>query len=98
MIPVSHIKAHARGHEHVRLLEQMSIPLEPIRPPVLDPVLLQRLDEYRRFRHLIRNVYASNLNPDRMEQLATGLDRTWRDVEAALDRFDAYLRELMAGD
>lgn len=78
---------------HARLLEQMTHPIEDIRPAVIDPGLATRLDAFRRFRHLVRNVYATNLIPDRMADLVASIHEVWQDVQDALDRFDSFLEQ-----
>jgi hypothetical protein len=78
---------------HARLLEQMTHPIEDIRPAVIDPGLATRLDAFRRFRHLVRNVYATNLIPDRMADLVASIHEVWQDVQDALDRFESFLEQ-----
>jgi ABC-type transporter Mla subunit MlaD len=41
---------------HRELLEQMGLDLPKVRPPVLTRAAIQSLDEYLRFRHVVRNV------------------------------------------
>ena len=48
---------------HTELLRQMSLDVPDVRPPVLQAETAARLDEYRKFRHRIRNIYATNLDP-----------------------------------
>lgn len=55
-----------------------------------------RLDEYRKFRHRIRNIYATNLDPERMKHLVLGLPTLWRHVRQDLDRFMDFLKRLTA--
>lgn len=76
---------------HARLLEQMTLPIESTRPALLEPELAKRLDAFRRFRHVVRNVYATNLLPERMADLVTSITDLWKDVQDALDRFDSFL-------
>jgi hypothetical protein len=49
---------------HRDLLQQMTLEIKDIRPAVIGDNNAKSLDEFRRFRHLIRNVYATNLVPD----------------------------------
>lgn len=78
---------------HADLLHQMSLDIPGIRPPVLRPVTVQALDEYRAFRHLVRNLYAGTFDPDRVRALAEKLPQVsemvsqdWRAFEQALWR------------
>lgn len=58
---------------HTELLRQIALDVPDVRPPVLQPNTATQLDEYRKFRHRIRNIYATNLDPDRMAPLVIGL-------------------------
>ena len=69
-----------------------------VRPGVLQPDTAARLDEYRKFRHRIRNIYATNLDPDRMEHLVTGLATFWPQLRAELAAFARFLAELARSD
>ena len=79
---------------HTELLRQMSLDLPDVRPAVLRPDTAARLDEYRKFRHRIRNIYATNLDPDRMTPLVTGLPALWEAVRGELFVFAAFLTDL----
>ena len=43
---------------HRELLKQMARDLEGVRPAVIDEETFLRLDDFRRFRHLVQNIYA----------------------------------------
>ena len=43
---------------HTELLRQMVIDIPSVRPAVLSSETAEQLDEYRKFRHLVRNIYA----------------------------------------
>ena len=55
---------------HISLLRQMTVELGKLRPAVIQIETRQSLDEYRGFRHVVRNVYAFNLRPARLKELA----------------------------
>ena len=44
--------------------------------------ILQELhnDEYRGFRHIVRNVYAFTLHPPRIKELSDGLPACWKAI------------------
>jgi hypothetical protein len=44
------------GKWHQELLEQMNTELPSVRPAVLSDASYKKLDRYRRFRHVVRNV------------------------------------------
>jgi len=82
---------------HRLLLEQMSRPLPGIRPAVLSPASVRLLDEYLGFRHRFRNLYAFDLDWERVRPLLEALDPVWAAVAADLRAFDEFLRALAAG-
>lgn len=59
---------------HQALLEQMVVEIPGIRQPVLAVQTQQELDEFRRFRHVVRSNYAHQLDPKRVQALAEKLD------------------------
>jgi hypothetical protein len=73
------------GESHRLLLDQLSVPLEGIRPAVIRDALLPRLDEYRRFRHAFRHMYFFDLEWDRIRPLADSSGELVQTVEDALD-------------
>lgn len=81
------------------LLLQMSSEIAAVRPPVITQETRYRLDEYRGFRHVVRNVYVFNLRPARLQELATQLRGCYQDVARDLDGFAAFLAQLsVAGE
>jgi hypothetical protein len=79
---------------HRETLKQMTLDLESVRPPVLQSSTAQSLDEYRKFRHLIRNIYATNLDVSRMDILVTELPMIWENVRQELEVFSEFLKNL----
>ena len=80
---------------HAELLRQMALELSSVRPAVLSSDTGQRLDEYRKFRHRVRRIYATHLNAARMEHLVENLPSTWKQVRAELLAFADFLERLM---
>jgi hypothetical protein len=58
---------------HQELLLQMSAEMPDVRPAVLARNLVERLDRYRGFRHVVRNVYTYQLDPDQVALLVGSL-------------------------
>lgn len=83
---------------HAELLDQMALDLPGVRPPVLDRQSVTRLDEYRKFRHRVRHVYAMNLLPERMAALVSDLPDTAAAVFARLEAFCGFLEQLSRAD
>lgn len=81
------------GDWHRTILLQMSAPLTDVRPAVIGEETYRCLDEYRGFRHVVRNVYTFNLRPDRIEALVKELPSCYalltRDVEIFAHFLDA---------
>lgn len=76
----------------------MSLDLPDVRPPVIRSHTAARLDEYRKFRHRIRNIYATNLDPARMAALVIGLPILWPAIRQELAAFAAFLDDLAGAD
>lgn len=79
---------------HRDLLSRMADDLPGVRPAVISRETSKALDLYRRFRHLVRNVYAMNLKPERISELVEKLPDTWSKVSAELRAFSEFLKEL----
>jgi len=81
---------------HRDLLQQMAQDVTNARPAVIDQDSALTLDDFRRFRHLVRNVYTINLVPDKMAKLIIDLPRLWPKLRAELLAFAEFLKELAA--
>lgn len=79
---------------HRDLLRQVAREVPGVRTAVIGDQSATGLDELRRFRHLIRNVYATNLIPDRMETLVKALPELWRNLRPELTSFASFLEAL----
>lgn len=79
---------------HRDLLQQMASDLPNVRPAVISQSNLTSLDEFRRFRHLVRNVYAVNLRADKIESLPSELPTLWSRLRAEFLAFADFLEQL----
>jgi len=79
---------------HAELLRQMALEVPSVRPAMLSADSGRRLDEYRKFRHRVRHIYAAQLNADLMEHLVEGLSPTWEQLRAELLAFADFLEQL----
>lgn len=79
------------AHRHDELLRQMTAEIPGIRPPVLSQETRQRLDRYRGFRHVVRNVYTYNLDPEQIGALVRQLAPTMTRVSQELGAFADFL-------
>jgi len=79
---------------HQDLLLQMSAEISSIRPPVVTMDTRDCLDEYRGFRHVVRNVYTFRLRPARLQELTTRLRQCYQNVERDLSDFTIFLKQM----
>ncbi|MGD1906736.1 MAG: hypothetical protein ACFB0C_12175 [Leptolyngbyaceae cyanobacterium] len=76
---------------HRDLLLQLSAEMPSIRPAVLSRDTRNRLDEYRGLRHVVRNLYAFNLRPSRLQELVTDLPDCYGALGQDLAQFCKFL-------
>ena len=69
----------------------MAQDLPDARPAVISQDIAVAVDEFRRFRHLVRNVYTIDLAPERMAGLMSTLPEIWPKLRAELLAFADYL-------
>lgn len=79
---------------HMGLLVQMSAESGEIRPQVISQEVRNALDEFRGFRHVVRNVYAFNLRPSRLKELVDILPECYKAVKQELFSFANFLESL----
>ena len=83
---------------HRDLLRQMQMTLPQLRPPVVLPETVTMLDEYMRFRHVVRNVYAFDFVLERIAPLVQRLRPCFTRVQNELEGFAAWLEQLAQAD
>lgn len=83
---------------HHELLHQMTAEIPGIRPPVMSPEVRDKLDRYRGFRHVVRNVYTFKLDPQQMDVLVKNLKPTMEQVSQELLAFADFLERIAAED
>ena len=79
---------------HSELLNQMTFELAEARPALLSSESAHSLDEYRKFRHRVRNIYTTHLDASRMDHLVARLPSTWQQVRSELRGFSEFLDQL----
>lgn len=82
---------------HQELLRQMGAELKGVRPAVISRSTRDCLDEYRAFRHHVRNVYTFNLRPERVAALAEEVLSCHEQVRSDVGRFIDFLITLSDG-
>jgi hypothetical protein len=81
-------------HKQLLLLMQLDIP--DLRPPVLSTETVIALDKYRRFRHVVRNIYAFQFNPQQIERLVNQMPTVFTRAQSELLVFIDFLRQVGA--
>ncbi|MGB5596509.1 MAG: nucleotidyltransferase domain-containing protein [Crocosphaera sp.] len=76
---------------HEQLLRQMAEPGSYNRPPLWQGSLLLELDEYRKFRHLVRHNYQVKLKAAQVLNLANKVIATSKKVKEAMKKFNLWL-------
>lgn len=82
---------------HRELLQNMTLDLPGVRPRLLRPETVRALEEFLRFRHLVRNPYGFELDWKRLNALLERLPAAWSQVEADVERFLAFLDAAAGG-
>jgi hypothetical protein len=85
------------GHDwHRQLLHQMQRDMPDLRPPVLSTEVTNALDEFRRFRHVVRNIYAFQFDPEQIERLVRQMSVTFAQIQTELLVFTSFLKQVGA--
>jgi hypothetical protein len=79
---------------HRDLLDQMNKDLPSRRPPVLTSELAESLDEYLRFRHVIRNIYAFVIDAESIGRLVDQLGSAFASLREELESFARILEQV----
>lgn len=82
------------GDYHRELLRSMTIEIPDIRPSIISRDLAEELDEYRRFRHMFRHSYGSELRWRKMEPLAKGIDSLTKVLLERISEFMLFVEKL----
>lgn len=80
-------------HWHLLLLQQMMKEIPKVRPPVISVETGTKLDEFRRFRHIVRNVYTQNFDPVKVGALVTSTPNLFNQLTAEIIAFNAFLEQ-----
>lgn len=89
-------KLPAGEHWHRELLMQMILDIPEVRPPVLSRETAFKLDEFRAFRHVFRNVYGFNLSSERMVDLLNKFPHTISCLEKDVCTFIQTMKQIVS--
>jgi uncharacterized protein YutE (UPF0331/DUF86 family) len=78
---------------HQELLRQMSTEILEMRPAVISESSYEALNEYRGFRHVVRNIYTHTFNRVKMRKLVEEAPGLFNQVRAELLAFADFLEE-----
>lgn len=76
---------------HSILLKNMTKEIKGVRPSVVTMETYEMMDDYRKFRHLARNIYTFNIVPDKVLTLAKGISKTFKSFESDLKGFVKFI-------
>ncbi|MGD9049514.1 MAG: hypothetical protein PVF77_15765 [Anaerolineae bacterium] len=79
---------------HRELLRQMTVDLPQVRPQVLSVEAAHAIDEFLRFRHIVRNIYTFEFDADRIEHLVRRLEPSFEQARTELLAFAEFLDRL----
>lgn len=76
---------------HKELLNLMASEVPTIRPAVISEAIYSRLNDYRGFRHIVRNVYTFKFDPEKVKKLSKEITELFSKVSAELLAFADFL-------
>jgi len=76
---------------HKEPLNLMASEVPTIRPAVISEAIYSRLNDYRGFRHIVRNVYTFKFDPEKVKKLSTEITELFSKVSAELLAFADFL-------
>ncbi len=85
------------GAWHRDLVERMELEIDGVRPAVWDRSLGGQIDELRRFRHAFRNMYANDLDSDKVSLIQQRIPDAMTRFRAAHEVFLDKLDYMIAG-
>ena len=78
---------------HQELLNQIATDVSQVRPAVISESNYLRLNEYRGFRHVVRNVYTVNFDPQKIRKLVVEAPEMFNKVREELLAFADFLEQ-----
>ena len=78
---------------HLLLLQQMSAEIPDIRPAVISGSVSKNLNEFRGFRHVVRNVYTYHFDPEKIEKLVDKVPDLFSQLKLEMSAFADFLEQ-----
>jgi uncharacterized protein YutE (UPF0331/DUF86 family) len=69
----------------------MCIEVPGVRPAIISIELKEKLEEYRGFRHVVRNVYTYRLDPEKVKPLVKSIRSVRKKLEKELSGFAGFI-------
>jgi hypothetical protein len=82
---------------HQALLAQMAKEMPAMRPAVISLTTCKRLNEYRGFRHVVRNVYTFHFDPAKVEKLVQEVELVFAQAKSEMRAFARFLANASKG-
>ena len=76
---------------HSTLLKNMTKEIKGVRPLAISMGTYEMMDDYRKFRHLARNIYTFNIVPDKVLTLAKPVNKAFKSFERDIKGFMKFL-------
>jgi hypothetical protein len=78
---------------HQKLLQQMSLEVAGVRPAVISEGVYNRLNEYRGFRHVVRNIYTYRFDSIKIAKLVEAAPELFQEVKAEILAFVSFIEQ-----
>jgi len=78
---------------HLLLLQQMTAEISNVRPAVISESVSKDLNEFRGFRHVVRNVYTHHFDPEKIEKLVNKVPDLFIQLKLELSAFADFLEQ-----
>ncbi|HOJ62002.1 MAG TPA: hypothetical protein PK878_17095 [bacterium] len=78
---------------HQTLLIRMATEQPSVRPAVISESLHEQLNEYRGFRHVVRNVYSFEFESAKIQKMVVQLPSVYNQVRNELEAFTVFLEQ-----
>lgn len=76
---------------HQLLLRQMAREVPGVRPAVISQDMMNKLDKYRGFRHVVRNIYAYKFDAGKVKTLVQEVPEVYNSIQKELLAFAKFL-------
>lgn len=91
-------KLPAGEHWQRELLLQMTLSIPEVRPSVLSRETAAKMDEFRAFRHIFRNVYGYNLSSERIVDLLNKYTHIAECLDKEVSSFIQMMKEIISDE